>query len=582
MIRRWINKSYKNKLYSAYVFIWLTPFLLMLFFDYYYVYKSTVDSIEYYTRSNLKIAAQLIDSDLSTFTGIVNSVALNEEVAGIIKNDTLTSRKDFKETQRLYSIVQTSMAGLPSSVPIHIVNRYKQSRYSATNYFLPYYIDERGDLYETMAENAVTGRVSHQIHWRIDGSDSQDICYVLGRMIEAGPEKEAVGYVILDIFDSYFQDIFKKFAIQPGGNIIVIDKMGTVITDMNKQYYTGYKLNRRENAMLFKKTDTFEMEMDGRKYKVYFEVAEVSHLRVVELIPSDYFFKVTWDNISSHVMMFGSIFLLGCIMIYKNVKSIVTPIQQLDEAMNQVRQGDFTVRLSIAGEDEIARLVQTFNQMTKQTRQLITDNYQKNLALNKAEMKALKSQVNPHFLYNCLNSISMIASLGKNDEVIRMTNSLSRFYRYRVKTDIEQVPLSEELSQMESYLDIQRIRYRDKLSVKIEAEADIGNVKVLKLMLQPLVENAVIHGIEEKLGNGTVIIRAFYAGDGIKIQVLDDGNGFGSSTKCGEGTGLENVRQRLQYHYGSDSTLSIRREEPYTVVEIYIKGHQDEVQDINS
>lgn len=141
----WMRKSYKNKLYGAFVLIWMVPFLLMLLFDYYYVYESTVQNIEQYIKSNLEVAAKLIDSDLSTFTGIVNSVALNDEVSEIIEKDTLTSKKDFNETQRLYNIVQTSMAGLPDRIPIHIVNRNQQSRYSTTNYFLPYYIDERGN-----------------------------------------------------------------------------------------------------------------------------------------------------------------------------------------------------------------------------------------------------------------------------------------------------------------------------------------------------------------------------------------------------------------------------------------------------
>ncbi len=568
---QWINKSYKNKLYSAFVIIWLVPFLLLIGFDYYYVYKSTVRNIEQYTKSNLKIAAQLIDSDLSTFTGIVNNVALNEEVSRIIRNDTLTSRKDFNETQRLYSTVKTSMAGLPSSVPIHIVNRYQQSRYSTTNYFLPYYIDERGNLYDTMEENAAKGIVSHQIHWRIDGMDSQDICYVLGRTIET-EDNETAGYVILDIFDSYFQDIFKTIASQQGSNIIVTDNMGTVITDMQKQYYTGYKFNRRENAALLDPAGDFEMRIDDCDYKVYFESADVSHLRVIELIPQDYFAQVTLNNIRTHIMMFAIVFLLGSIMIFKNVKTIVNPIQQLDRAMNQVKRGDFSVRVTIPGEDEIARLGQTFNVMAEQTQQLITENYEKNLALNKAEVKALKAQVNPHFLYNCLNSIYMMASLGKHEEVMKMTKALSRHYRYRVNTDTEMVPLSEELLQIEAYLEIQQIRYRDKLSVEMEIEPDVGSVRILKLLLQPLVENAIVHGIEQKLGSGRVIIKAFYVSDGIKIQILDDGMGFGSSTNAGEGTGLENTRQRLRHHYGDNFSFEIRREEPFTVVEVYIKG----------
>lgn len=572
----WLRRSYKNKVYGAFILIWMVPFLFMLIFDYYYVYDSTVQNIEQYVNSNLEIAAKLIDSDLSTFSGIVNSVALNDEVAEIIEKDTLTSQKDFHETQRLYNTVQTSMAGLPNRVPVHIVNRDQQSRYSTTNYFTPYYIDERGNLYETMEKEADLGIVSSQIHWRIDGTDSQDICYALGRAIRSEDKDETIGYVILDIFDSYFQDIFHTIASQQGANLIVADNRGTVITDMEKKYYTGYKLDGGINAALTQTEGQFEVNLDKQRYKVYFQSGEMSHLRVIELIPREYFITVTLDNMKPHILMFSLVFLLGTILIFKNVKSIVTPVLQLDQAMNQVKKGDFSARVSISGEDEIAGLGQTFNVMTGRIQQLITDNYEKNLALNKAEMKALKAQVNPHFLYNCLNSIHMMASLGKDEEVMKMTKALGRYYRYRVKNETELVPLSEELLQIENYLEIQKIRYKDKLTVRIRSEEGTGDEMIPKLLLQPIVENAIIHGIEQKLEPGQVVIDVFYFEEGMKIQIKDDGADWGESREHGEGTGLENTRQRLNYQYGDGYELNLYRDEPFTVVEIYLrKGVRD-------
>lgn len=209
---------------------------------------------------------------------------------------------------------------------------------------------------------------------------------------------ETLGYVILDIFDSYFQENFHTIVSQHGSNLIVADQIGTVITDMEKNYYTGYKLDGEINAALIETEGSFEVTLNNQDYNVYFQSGAMSHLRVIELIPKDYFIEVTLDNMKPHILMFSLVFFLGTLLIFKNVKSIVTPILQLDQAMYQVKHGDFSARVSIAGEDEIARLGQTFNVMTTQIRQLITDNYEKNLALNRAEMKALKSQDNPHFL----------------------------------------------------------------------------------------------------------------------------------------------------------------------------------------
>lgn len=570
-MRKWINKSYKNRLYSAFIIIWLVPFVFLTFFDYLYVYQSTSRNIEQYTKSNLKIAAQLIDSDLQTFSGIVNSIALNEEVAQIVEKDTLLSRNNFDETQRLYSVVHTSMAGLPNSVPIHVVNQHQQSRYSTTNYFLPYYVDERGNLYDTMEEDAASGRVSQQIHWRIDGEDSQDICYVLGRTIPSAVTGDTAGYVILDIFDSYYQDIFQRIASKNGSNIIVTDSKGTIITDMNKQYYTGYKFDSNQNINITDREGVFDLMIENIEYQVYFESSDVSHFKVIELIPKSYFIQSTFSNIQTHLLIFAVVFILGAVMIHRNVRAMVNPITQLDKAMNQVEQGDYSARVSLAGEDEIARLGQSFNDMAMRTQQLIRDNYEKQLALHKAEVKALKAQVNPHFLYNCLNSIQMMAVVGKNEEVMKMTKALSKYYRYRVNTEDELIPLSEELEQIENYLEIQKIRYQDKLTVTIETDEAVKDWKILKLLLQPLVENAIIHGIEQKLGKGRILIQAFSINGGIRIRVMDDGNGFGTSKSGGEKTGLSNTELRLQYYYGSRYQLSVGREEEYTVVQIEIQ-----------
>lgn len=195
------------------------------------------------------------------------------------------------------------------------MNRNQQSRYSTTNYFLLYYIDERGNLYETMEENADKGFVSSQIHWRIDGTDSQDICYVLGRAIRSKENEETLGYVILDIFDSYFQEIFHTIVSQHGSNLIVADQIGTVITDMEKNYYTGYKLDGEINAALIETEGKFEVTLNNQDNNVYFQSGAMSHLRVIELIPKDYFIEVTLDNMKPHSLMFSLVFFLGTLLI---------------------------------------------------------------------------------------------------------------------------------------------------------------------------------------------------------------------------------------------------------------------------
>jgi len=567
-MKRWISKSYKNKLYATFIMIWIIPILLLIFFDYIYVYDSTVKNTESFKKSNLKIAAQLIESDLSTFHGIINSIASNEEVAEIIKSDWQGKRRDFSETQRLYSISQTAMAGLPQNVPLHIVNRYGASCFSTTNYFLPIYSDERGNLYDAMIENADTGRISSQIHWRVDGDDLQDISYVMGKAI-LDPESGAiVGYVIMDIYNSYFQNIFRMIATQAGSNILATDHRNIVIADMENRYYPGYRFDSGNNMGILDESGSFDLVVGAAAYRVYYESADYLGMKVIELIPRDYFIKTTWNNIKTHIIFFSILIALGVFVIMYNVFIMVTPIKTLDEAMKRVASEDYSVRVEISGEDEIARLGRSFNDMASHIQYLIEENYHKQISLQKSEVKALKAQTNPHFLYNCLNSIQMMTLIGQKDEVLQMTKALSKYYRNRVNTETEMVTIDEELKQSLNYLEIQSIRYKDKLTIKTDIDPAVLDKLILKLILQPLIENAVVHGIEQKVDKGMIIIRAYWQNDRVRIEILDDGNGPGTSNAKGENTGILNTKMRLNYHYGENYHLTVFRRDGFTVAEL--------------
>lgn len=561
------NRSFKNKLYTAFVTVWIVPIVLLTISDYWYMYQSTVQHADMYTRSNLKIAAQMIDSDLAAFGGIVNSMATNDEVADIIARDQQGKRTNFEETQRLYSVTQIAMASLPQSVPIHIVNSTGSSRYSTTNYFLPIYNNARGNLYDAMNDNLTTGKISAQTHWRVDGSAAEDINYVLGRAIIEPDGGDVIGYVILDIFNSYFQSAFQMIATYEGSNILALDHLNYAIADMQNLYYPGYRFDSGGHLSASADGDEkhFDLTMDGTAYKAYYEVAETSKIKVVELIPKSYFVMETLRVVRTHLLFFVVLILLGALVVIRTAGQMVSPIKQLEAAINQVEAEDYTARVDIAGDDEIAHLGQSFNDMASHIQHLIEENYRGQILLQQAEVKALKAQTNPHFLYNCLNSIYMMATLDQKDDVLAMTRSLSKYYRNRVNTEADIVPLGEELEQAFNYLHIQSLRYREKLQVHRDIEDGLADIPVLKLILQPLVENAVLHGIEQLVGKGEIWVRAWRDGDRLRIEVTDNGNGPGSSTHVGEKTGLLNTKMRLGYHYGQDFDFSLTRRENVTV-----------------
>jgi len=175
--------------------------------------------------------------------------------------------------------------------------------------------------------------------------------------------------------------------------------------------------------------------------------------------------------------------------------------------MRTVEQGNFDVRSDIRSDNEIGDLGKDFNIMVAEIKNLLRRITQEQEQKRKSELKALQMQINPHFLYNTLDSVIWMAEGGKQNEVITMSSALARLFRLSISKGKEIISIGSEVEHVVSYLTIQKIRYKDKLDYRIEVDGAIKTYKTVKIILQPLVENAIYHGIKNKETGGTIIIR---------------------------------------------------------------------------
>lgn len=254
-------------------------------------------------------------------------------------------------------------------------------------------------------------------------------------------------------------------------------------------------------------------------------------------------------------------------------KNIAEPISELCDVAATAGEGDFEIRTK--GDNsivEIQKLNTSVNQMIKKIGQLVDDIRVEEINLRAAELRLLQEQINPHFLYNTLDNIIWLAESGEDEEVVKMVSSLSSFFRTTLSKGRDYITIAEEREHIESYLSIQKFRYRDILSYDIDFEDEILDHSILKLTLQPIVENALYHGIKNKRGMGHIQIDGRMAGDNIEFIVSDNGigmreneaehlrkviSGLVSDDRSGGGFGLFNVNQRLQLNYGKEYGLNI-------------------------
>ena len=292
------------------------------------------------------------------------------------------------------------------------------------------------------------------------------------------------------------------------------------------------------------------------------------------------------------VLMFGVI-VFSVLAAWAISRSIYIPIRKLHDMTKTITRNDLQALITQDNVDEIAELGISFNIMVGRIRELLDAKVREQESLKKAELRALQAQINPHFLYNTLDTIIWMAESKKTDQVIEIVRALSSFFRLSLSKGRDWITIGEEIERTRSYLTIQKMRYRDILDYRIEMDEGVAGNSVLKLILQPLVENALYHGIKNKRQGGTIVVRAEQRNaDEILLQVEDNGIGFDPDKLAqlqaeleddsGEihlesGFGVGNVNKRIQLYYGKPYGLSIQSTHGTgTCVSIVIPARQDE------
>ncbi len=274
------------------------------------------------------------------------------------------------------------------------------------------------------------------------------------------------------------------------------------------------------------------------------------------------------DQVRSQLMwtLFGASItsLLACLcLVWFSLKRWIAPLNDLRETMLKIASGNQNLRAKETGAHELREVTRQFNAMLDQIDQLMAAIRRQEETTRQYELQALSSQINPHFLYNTLDTIIWMAEFQDSQRVVQVTKSLATYFRLALNQGKDLISLSDEINHVRQYLFIQKQRYGDKLEYEIEENPAFDNLVLPKLVLQPLVENALYHGIKEKEGQGHIKITVQKQDLGLVIRIEDDGVGFQASGDSSQsqlkrgGVGLQNVAQRLKLHFGEDYHMKI-------------------------
>ena len=400
-------------------------------------------------------------------------------------------------------------------------------------------------------------------------------------------EKEGVFFI--DLNYSAISGLCDQSTVGTKGYAFILDAKGNIVYHPQQQQL--YNELQTENISLIMDTDEDTVLTgtgnDGKLYSI--SRSEKTGWTVVDCTNVKELLSKSRQAQSVYVLTAIILVIVALLFSRFMARSITLPIQKLRDSMKKVQEGDFSVSdVVVDSKNEIGSLTKSFDVMTHRIHELMEQNVHEQEEKRRSELKALQSQINPHFLYNTLDSIIWMAEGKKNEEVVLMTASLARLLRQSISNEDEVVPIANEVEYARGYLTIQKMRYKDKLEFQIEVDPSILHIPLIKLVLQPIIENAIYHGLKYKESKGLLIIKGFPKDGNAVLQVIDDGVGMDEETLAhiydrhkvnyhSNGVGVYNVQKRLKLYYGEDYGITYESAPGEgTTATITIPGRQED------
>ncbi|WP_321016992.1 sensor histidine kinase [Hungatella effluvii] len=366
------------------------------------------------------------------------------------------------------------------------------------------------------------------------------------------------------------------------GSTFVTDSSGMILS-----HNDASQLGTRPDNLIFSETDApflvSTAKIDGEKSIIISTAfSPRSSLigfswRLVSILPYDDLFHVLNQILDALLTACFTMIILAVFLSFFLTGHLTRSLKRLQTRLKDLGSGNLDSFLDSNPRDELWDLEQGYNEMVQQICELLEKNRLEQEKKRELELTALQAQINPHFLYNTLDAIGWIAVMKGQNEIEQMVMELSRFFRLSLHKGDKKITIEDEMGIVISYVTIEQLRNPGKFDIKYEIEPEITGLLVPKIILQPIVENAIKHGVSQVRRHGMITVRGYRKGDDVYLEVSDNGCGFRqkSSHIHGSGYGLRNVNERIQLEYGSEYGISVQSiEGEGTTVQIHISFEQ--------
>lgn len=571
------HKSLGMKLVISFMGISMIPILLITMFSYYHILNIVNDNNKKLMKYNLSRTKTTLEISVESYQDILVQIYSDDDVVHLINKinrgeDLVVSKNHLRRILRAYLYAKDYIRDLSVITEDGTLVFYDSITGSITrSSWIPNLGINQKQLYNRyIDENKMFLMSTSEAK---ESLNERNFLFHLGhRIVDYNRRNENIGIIIMSVDEQMLHNICTGDGQDSVAYSFIVDQEGKLVSYKDKDLLGSTMINGEKDKKLQYQDFAIQQNIFDRDSvsidyvhddKLNWDIVNVSNQHeVLDEIKQQQGITFTIFSFSVAILIVIIAFLTR--ELTGSIKSVVRIMQSAEEGRRQER-----VEIDRKMPSEVKVIAHQYN--TTMDRLLESVETEKRLDRQKkdAEITALEAQLNPHFLYNTLDSIIWMAEWGKNQEVVRMTSSLAKLLRRSISNEQEVVTVAEEAAYTETYLSIQKMRYKDKLEYEILVDPEIMQEKVIKLILQPLVENAIYHGIKYKEGKGLIQIRGFRKGDQMILLVQDDGKGMDAEALAhifekhtrdtrSNGVGLNNVNERIQLYYGEEYGISFQ------------------------
>lgn len=579
--------SIRKRLLLAFTSISIFPIIIVGIYSIYNYESSLQSKLSLYSEQVLTETSKNINNVLFRYESLTEEIIVDEDIQEGLKNyDKMNDLEKFEYLDKLYNQkLNRRIYGFNNlkNIQIRLLDGmvfydlgYEIYKESETERIRKGTDESKSNLYFTYTKS-------------VGGSD----CIVISRWINLKEDPDQkLGHLMIAVDEKVFANqIYKNVDMGKGSKIFICDSNGIVMSSVSDEIIKGSGCNKNgffDRLVENHKKGIFTYIDDDGGSKNLIAIADISPAKwyLVAQIPFSYIYSESVGVRNGVVLVsiiVATVSVVLCMLIYLSVN---IPMKGIVEAAAEISSGKHDTPIDDSNDDEVGFLAKGIKTMVEKLKELLENVKNEQAAKREAELKMLQAQINPHFLFNTLNSLKWTAMLSKNNTLCEGLEALSSLLKDTIINKSEMVTIENEINNLNNYVTIQRIRYGNAFYLVYDIEEGLKNVTILKFILQPIVENSIIHGIsDDEHSEIEIKISIYKMDDKLLIDIRDNGKGFDmraidlkeKNNKL-SGIGLTNVDERIKINYGSEYGIKVQskpgRGTDVRIVLPFIKGEE--------